>query len=227
MKQRNFLLLFLLIPLLGHAELTWETKAIEHEALPTETKFEAAFNFTNSGNETVTITNIRSTCGCTTASLDKNTYAPGESGSIKATFTYGARKGGQSKLITVSTDQKQEPNTSLTLNVYIPEVFKLEGSPVLVWKCRDGEELNTRSIRIYSDYEEPIEIIDIISSNPQTFDFELQPQEEPNTYLLLVTPKPEIKDTMGEKQILRGKFTIKSNFPTEGRGTITVYALIK
>jgi len=227
MIQRTFLLIFLLIPLLSHAELKWENKTIEHEALPTETEFKAAFDFTNTGDTPVTITNIRSTCGCTTASLDKNTYAPGESGTITATFTYGARKGGQSKLITVSTDQKQQPNTTLTLNVFIPEVFKIDGSPVIVWKHHRGEALDTRSIHIFSDYEDPIDIVDIINSNPQTFDYELKAQESPNTYELLITPKADIKNTIGERQILRGKFTLKSNFPTAGRGTVTVYALIK
>jgi len=45
------------------------------------------FKFTNAGRDTLKITNIRSTCGCAVARLERQEYAPGEPGTLKVTYT--------------------------------------------------------------------------------------------------------------------------------------------
>jgi hypothetical protein len=65
----------------------------------------AHFRFTNRGTAALTISTVRTTCGCTTTTLDKTAYLPGESGEIIADFSIGDRGGMQDKLIEVYHDQ--------------------------------------------------------------------------------------------------------------------------
>ncbi len=61
----------------------------------------AHYRFTNCGSATLTISTVRSTCGCTTTTLEKTAYQPGESGEIIAEFSIGDRGGMQDKQIEV------------------------------------------------------------------------------------------------------------------------------
>jgi len=62
----------------------------------------AHYRFTNRGSAALTISTVRSTCGCTTTALEKTTYQPGESGEIIADFSVGDRGGMQDQLIEVA-----------------------------------------------------------------------------------------------------------------------------
>jgi len=85
------------------ADLEWETQRINHTASIADDKAEVAFKFTNTGDKPVTIESVRTSCGCTTAELDKKTYAPGGSGKVTTTFAFGDRTGTQHKRITIRT----------------------------------------------------------------------------------------------------------------------------
>ena len=51
----------------------------------------------NEGQTAVTNESLKPSCGCTTAELEKKTYAPGEKGEVRARFDIGQRVGVQSK----------------------------------------------------------------------------------------------------------------------------------
>ena len=64
------------------AELTWDTRVVEHTAALGEENVKLAFAFANTTARTVTITDVETSCGCTAATLAKKTYAPGERGRL-------------------------------------------------------------------------------------------------------------------------------------------------
>lgn len=80
---------------------------------------EYIFRFTNIGNDTLVITNIRTSCGCTAALLSKHSIAPGESGEIKAAFDSQGRPGLNRKTIAVISNDpnRQQVVLSFTVNV--------------------------------------------------------------------------------------------------------------
>ena len=90
----------------AHAELRWQQMAVEVLAKPAEQSAVVDFAFTNEGSQAVTIQSVQTSCGCTTAALDKKTYAPGEAGKIPVTFNFGDRVGEQIKYITLRTDDR-------------------------------------------------------------------------------------------------------------------------
>jgi hypothetical protein len=80
------------------------------------------FTFTNEGEMSLLITNVRSTCGCTVGEYPKKPIPPGGEGKIEVTFNSHRRKGMQKKSITITTNSV--PNTTtlnIKANVVVPE----------------------------------------------------------------------------------------------------------
>src|SRR5438067_1707967 len=79
----------------------------------------AVFKYENKGDTPVHIKAVKPSCGCTTAALAKNDVAPGEKGTITATFNIGDRTGVQVKTVTVETDDPKAPQPVLTFKATI------------------------------------------------------------------------------------------------------------
>lgn len=62
------------------------------------------FNFKNTGNTPLILTNVRAGCGCTTPEWDHQPIAPGESGNIKVSFDPRNRPGSFTKSIAVNSN---------------------------------------------------------------------------------------------------------------------------
>jgi hypothetical protein len=77
---------------------------------------EKKFVFKNVGKSDLIIRKIRTTCGCTTANLEKEVVKPGESSSFKAVFNFGSRKGIQRKSIYVISNDPSTPEVRLTIS---------------------------------------------------------------------------------------------------------------
>lgn len=78
-----------------------------------------SFTVTNIGKSDLIIRKIKSSCGCTTSKLEKETIKPGESTFIKVTFNTYNKIGSQSKEIYVYTNDPQQPQTTLKITGHI------------------------------------------------------------------------------------------------------------
>lgn len=86
------------------------------------------FTFTNTTNETILITNVRPSCGCTAANYTKTPIKPGEKGFVTATYN-AASPGSFTKTITVTTNDSTVPKSLVIKGkVDAPEEVK---SPIL------------------------------------------------------------------------------------------------
>lgn len=132
-------------PALGGSALVFEETDIQLEAGLLDEGVEAVFHFENTGEEPVRIARIRSSCGCTVPTLAKRLYEPGESGEIRAKFTFGGRSGEQRKAVQVYTDEARAEPIRLSLSTEIPEWAERE-PPLLLW--RTGEERRAKTARI-------------------------------------------------------------------------------
>ena len=67
--------------------ITWEKSTHDFGDLTQGDKVEHIFKFKNSGNESLIITNVQVTCGCTTPKgWARDPIAPGQSGEITVAF---------------------------------------------------------------------------------------------------------------------------------------------
>ena len=180
-----YLIIGLIFPLITFAELVWDKQEIEINPTTYVEKIGAEFYFTNTGSEAVTITDIRSSCGCcTTANLDKKYYKAGESGFIKVEFKVGTRTGLQQKHILITTDSINQAYTQLTLKVHLPEVLKIAPT-LLEWKL--GEENKLKEITIEPTGIVPVKVIGV-ESPYKSIDAKLKVKENGKSYEVAVQP---------------------------------------
>lgn len=124
---------------IAQAQLSWAERTITLKPEAGVEEIVAVFRFTNTGENAVTITEVKTDCGCTTATLAKTIYAPGESGEIRTVFNVGNRIGREVKAVHVTTSDVPNQPVELKLEVTIPPLLTL--SPRMVWWARNGEDI--------------------------------------------------------------------------------------
>lgn len=127
------------IAVIAHAQLSWTERTITLKPEAGIEEVIAVFPFTNTGDQPITITEVKTDCGCTTATLAKTVYAPGETGEIRTVFVIGNRIGHEVKAIHVTTSDAPNQPVELKLEVTIPPLLTL--SPRMVWWARNGEDV--------------------------------------------------------------------------------------
>jgi len=84
-------------------KIEWKTKSIDLGSVKKGIPVEVSFDFTNTGNEPLLLTEVKTSCGCTLVNYPKEPIQPGKTGKINA--TYDARSAGHfSKSITVKSN---------------------------------------------------------------------------------------------------------------------------
>ena len=194
---RTLLFAYLLATIAGAASLSaeenalsWDTTEQSFDADFDQAKIEATYTFVNNSVHAVTITKTSASCGCTVPSLEKDTYAPGESGELKAIFTVGALQGHQSKTITVKTEADGAEQTyQLRLEVEIPIPVALKPR-VRFWNV--GAPSSPQTIEVVFHEKRPFRITGIAtreSAAEDAFTHTIETIRENQEYRITLTPK--------------------------------------
>jgi hypothetical protein len=80
----------------------------------------------NVGGDTLDISNVRPSCGCTTAPLSRNKLGPGDTASIDVTIDMKGRQGPQHKTITITSNDSTRENLIVTLMADIEQDMVIE-----------------------------------------------------------------------------------------------------
>lgn len=167
------------------AQLQWETTEVKEQLALGQAKGEAVFRFENTGTYPVTIRSTSSSCGCTTAQLDKKLYYPGDKGEITAHFKVGNRTGPVRNTIQVVTNDPQTPSTSLVYAAEIPALVTITPR-LLRWKA--GAETAPQVVRVQLHPEAEIELKGVDVDN-ENFTANLLPGEGQGEFLLELAPR--------------------------------------
>src|SRR6266481_2632163 len=213
---RVILSLFFALATPVFAQLKWENVEQTFAPSPLDKSVVAKYRFTNVGTSPVTINDVRTSCGCTTAALDKWEYAPGESGEIAADFQFAGHIGHQEKWIFVTTNAAPREPTLLRLIVNIPVAVTVEPEFVM-WRV--GDQLVPKTIRIVVADGLPAKIVSVQVNNPAVkVEFrEVRPGKE-----IEVTIRPANTDKP-ENAVL----SIRTDYPPEKPEIHYAYALVK
>lgn len=94
----------------GHKpEFKFETVEHNFGSIPQGESVTYEFNFTNTGNEPIIISNAEGSCGCTVPVYPKQPIMKGQSSTIKVTFNSTGKIGIQDKTVTITSNAKQNP----------------------------------------------------------------------------------------------------------------------
>ncbi|MGI9087337.1 MAG: DUF1573 domain-containing protein [Chthoniobacterales bacterium] len=186
----------------ARAELSWEKTQIDLSPKATDAEAVANFKYENKGTKPIKITSVKSSCGCTVASLKKELVEPGEKGEVTATFKIGGRTGVQQKAITVTTDDPNQPVINLMLKADIP--VALEMRPTFVY-WENGVEPTPKKIEVKAGKDVELSKLEVTSSAPD-FKTSVEKGAAPGEYTITVTPTQT-------KQMVNATLTLKSNLP--------------
>lgn len=96
------------------AAFSWDVNKHDFGKIPQGKPVSVVFNFTNSGNKPLIVTNVSTPCGCTAAEYSKESILPGKKGFVKLTYNASAN-GTFNKTVTVYSNTQPE-TTGLTIN---------------------------------------------------------------------------------------------------------------
>lgn len=86
-------------------KMTFKSKEFNFGTIKQGEKADAVFEYENTGESDLIISNAKSSCGCTVADYPKNTpIKPGETGVIKAVYDSKGKSNNQNKSITLTTN---------------------------------------------------------------------------------------------------------------------------
>lgn len=77
------------------------------------------FVVTNTGGDTLIISDVSASCGCTAAKPEKNILKPGESAKINVKFNTIGRQGHQQKYVYIKSNDKTTPELRLSFNANV------------------------------------------------------------------------------------------------------------
>lgn len=121
---------------------------------------EHTFTLRNEGDATLHITQTRSSCGCTVAQLSAQEIEPGQSATLTGRFNLAGRSGRQQSVITVTTDDPQNPSQQLSMQGDVSQPVTIRPARIFFGQLssqqdaertvditsRPGEELDIQSI---------------------------------------------------------------------------------
>lgn len=164
--------------------LAWERKEVVICGGLADERLTVEFPFVNDSQQTVTITQTSTSCGCTVVTLDHSSIAPGERGKLTVEFEVGTRTGLQQKLIKVFTSDPDQPQVDLRLRVELPPGPVI--SPIIQF-WRVGDPLTPKTTTVSLPPELPLVITGIV---PRTEAYLVQSQISPDGRSATVTLTP-------------------------------------
>ncbi len=177
----------------------------------------------NIGNEDLKILNVKPSCGCTAAPIDKNILKPNETATIDLSFNVGTNPGVNSKTLTITTN---DPNNSskifrLQAELVKPIVISPAGYFTFTTLKVGTETASTLYIENVSDKEIKLSNIEV---NPINVKINLKDGK-----VIKPGEKAEItaRYTPDKSGYLNCTVTMKTSHPDQNEITITGYGKIE
>lgn len=100
----GFLFTTLLVSAQEKAEIQFKEETIDYGKISRGSDGVRVFEFTNTGDAPLVITNVRSSCGCTIPKKPEEPILPGQTGQIEVKYDTNRASGPFRKAITVSSN---------------------------------------------------------------------------------------------------------------------------
>jgi hypothetical protein len=127
--MKRILLLFVAVALTGvifaqqeGPAISWDKTDHDFGVFKEEAGVQTAkFEFVNTGNQPLFLTNVKATCGCTATDYTKEPVQPGAKGYVTASYNPANRPGKFNKSITVTTNEFQPTSVIRISGEVIPK----------------------------------------------------------------------------------------------------------
>lgn len=107
-------------PASSNAEMAFEKESHDFGDINQGDAVKHTFKFTNTGTDALVISDIKTTCGCTTPQWTRDPVMPGERGEIVVQFNSSGKIGKQHKVVTIITNAKEPvKRVSIDANILV------------------------------------------------------------------------------------------------------------
>ncbi len=131
----GFMALLALIPLhlFSQPRIFVEKKQIDLGVVYNGSTATADVTIKNTGNESLRINSIRTSCGCTKVREPKDLLKPGESDLLQIGFDATGFRGPIVKYVSIDTNDPQNPSYSLTISAEVKEEVVAKTNSSVMW----------------------------------------------------------------------------------------------
>lgn len=180
------------------------------------------FVFKNVGDSPLQIENPRTSCGCTSAILSGDTAAPGESGIIHASFKTQKYEGKQKKVISVESNDPENPKIELVIQGLIKKDIAIDPQGLYFGDVPKGKIIS-KKVKVFDLSKEELQL-KRIQGNEKYFDIKSDKFKGENNrgFELEITLKPEIPVGPFSEVI-----TLHTNMEKRPRIDVPVYGVRK
>jgi hypothetical protein len=220
----------ILVPLLtvtlaATAKITFEKTELDFGELESGKVVDMEYKFKNTGDETLIIKNISSSCGCTVTKVDKKEYQPGEEGVIPVKFFSRGYNGKITKIITVATNDPENVYTRLKVmgNVVLKDFAQ--------WEIIGADRLDFSEVALGQKYTEQIKFKNTGTIDLRIIEVTHAPEISPEFNKKVLAPDEEGEVNIVFKPMQVGRFAafmrIRTNAYKQRSVIIKVSAEIK
>lgn len=151
-----------------YAEVTLEQDSVTLGTISDEESKNVKVGFKNTGTGTLTISQVKGSCGCTVPALAKSEYKPGESGVIEVTFNPHGKRGQQHTTVTITSNDRFQPNKTIAILSDVRPNVMMDPQVVAFNQVQKGKG-GTIMLKVTSRLDE-FSITDITTTNPDAFE---------------------------------------------------------
>ncbi len=221
MRLRTMLVMLtvLVIPVIAWSlngpRITFDKQSHDYGKVQDGDRVVEAFPFTNTGDETLVIKQLRASCGCTKAIKGSSEIPPGGKSQITAEFdTKGLRSGVKQKTIYVHSNDPHNPIVKLSLTADVVRELNLN-PPSLAKKLHKFSDHISFPVKI-SNESSHVYTVTGLDATGSDLHVSLKPEH------VIVAPQGSTafnvridleKDV--HRQFYMGKFLLKTDHPTE------------
>ena len=224
------LFIMILVPLLAvtlaaNAKITFEKTELDFGELESGKVVDLEYKFKNTGDETLIIKNISSSCGCTVTKVDKKEYNPGDEGIIPVKFFSRGYNGKIVKTITVATNDPENVYTRLKVmgNVVLKDFAQ--------WEIIGTDRLDFSEVTLGQKYTEKIKFKNTGTIDLRIIEITHAPEISPEFNKKVLAPDEEGEVNIVFKPMQPGRFAafmrIRTNAYKQRSVIIKVSAEIK
>lgn len=181
---------------------------------------ERTLTLKNVGTDTLTVSDVSTSCGCTAALASKDHIPPGQSGTVSITFDAKRYNGPVSKAISMNTNDASQKHVNVTFKVNV--VKSLQCDPEYFFFSATVDSTDEKSVTIENTSDKPIHIKAVTPSSGfisvKLSKNDLDPGEEAT---LTGTIRPTVAGTE------RGSVELTTDFKPYPKFTVTYFALAK
>jgi hypothetical protein len=178
------------------------------------------FVFTNIGTETLILTNVQPSCGCTTAGDWSHQVEPGQTGTVPVQFNSANYNGAVVKTINVTSNDKGQPMVTLQLKGTIWKPIEVN-PPFAVINLSSESTSGSIPVHIVNNMDEEITLSAPEISNPN-FSVELKTNKPGKDFEMLIKVVPPKEGGNAQAQITLK--TSSTNVPSVG---VTAWANVQ